>query len=77
MSVEIRVAHVSLRVLYLPRQWESEMSAHVRCMDNAGSDGESKIHSGKSAHFLLGHTTHNIFLGYNFCMYPVILYSVG
>lgn len=36
--------------------------------------GSQKSHSGKSARFLLGHTIHNSFLGYNFCMYPVILF---
>lgn len=43
----------------------------------AGGDGEVKILSGKSALFLLGHTTHNSFPQYNFCMYLVILSSVG
>lgn len=36
--------------------------------------GSQKSHSGKSAQFLLGHITHNSFIGYNFCMYPVILF---
>lgn len=75
MSLVVRSLRASLRGLYLPRQRESAMSARAQWYKGGGG-GKRAILGALHIPFLVT-SCKTVFLEVPFCIYSVILFSVG